>query len=506
VTKPAALSARYRMWLLLLIILLGTALRFYHLGAQSLWYDEAFSLAIADRLKPEEILTNQGHSTHPPLYYLLLHTWIKMIGVNDFTTRVPSLLAGVLTIPLIYVSGRKLFDLPTGLWSALFIAVFPFHVYYAQEARMYTLVALFTTLSLWLFLQAIERNHWLAWGGYWLCLVLGIYTHYFIGFVILVYHLYLVLNWQRYRHLWLPVIITDGLLILAFLPQTVIFIREFRVVLGPSYWLGRPNPLAFFTTIYFFIVSYTLAPWLHAIGLFVVVGILAIGLYEQLLKVKLALHFQERALLSLGAFLPILIVLAISQIKPIFLERTLIICTPFLILLLAEGLRASRWRSPMPYLFIALGLFVVISSYRFYFDATTHKPPLREAAQQIAATFVPGDVVLHTGVGSFLPFLFYRPPPAHYLLWGDPDPRLAAATYELFGGKIATYETIAGYQRVWLVVMLDHSVEYQRNQVRWFDDRFPLLEASHVGGILIRLYDCTEKSAVGEEVILSRGK
>ncbi len=479
------------MWPLLLIILLGTALRFFHLGAQSLWYDEAFSLASADRLSLGQLLTNQGGDIHPPLYYLLLRIWIRVIGINDFTTRMISLWAGVLTIPLIYVTGRKLFDHPTGLWAALFFAVFPFHIYFAQEARMYTLLTLLTILSLWLFLQAIEGGRPLVWAAYWLCLVFGVYTHYFFAFVILVYYLYLILNWRKYRHLWLSMIITGGLLIPVFLTQAVIVLQKFATVLAPSYWLGRPHPLAFFTTLYFFVVSYTVPIWLNPIGLFILLAILVVGLYEQLRMRGRDSYLSHRLLLVLGAFLPIVIVLIISQFKPIFLERTLISCTPFLVLLLADRVRTSRWHSPIPYLSLVLAIVVVISLYRYYFDPTTRKPPLREAAQQVAASFRPEDMVLHTSVGSFLPFLFYEPPSEHYLLWGDPDPHLPASAYEAFGGRIVSREIIDGQRRLWLVVMLDHSTEYQLDQVRWFDDRCELTEGEDVSGIFIRLYNCT---------------
>lgn len=487
------------IWPLLLVILLGTALRFFHLGAQSLWYDEAFSLASADRLSLGQLLTNQGGDIHPPLYYLLLRVWIRVIGINDFTTRMLSLWAGVLTIPLIYVTGRKLFDHPTGLWAALFIAVFPFHVYFAQEARMYTLLTLLTILSLWLFLLAVKGGRPLVWAAYWLCLVLGVYTHYFFAFVILVYYLYLILYWRKYRHLWMPAIITGGLLIPVFLVQAAIVFQKFATVLAPSYWLGRPHPLAFFTTLYFFVVSYTVPIWLNPIGLFILLAILAIGLYEQLRKGGRDSYLPQRVLLVLGAFLPIVVVLIISQFKPIFLERTLISCTPFLTLLLADRVRTSHWRSPIPYLSIVLGVLIVISLYRFYFDPTTRKPPLREAAQHVAMAYRPGDTVLHTSVGSFLPFLFYEPPSAHYLLWGDPDPHLPASAYEALGGRIVSREAIGGQRRLWLVVMLDHSTEYQLDQVNWFDDRCELIEENDVSGIFIRLYDCFEKDISVEE-------
>ncbi|MDH3676394.1 MAG: glycosyltransferase family 39 protein, partial [Anaerolineae bacterium] len=158
----------YQFWLLLLIILIGTALRFLYLGQQSIWYDEAVSLAIADRLSIWDILANRGESSHPPLYYLLLHVWTRWVPINDFSARFLSALAGTLTIPVIYLVGCRLVDRRLGLWSALLIAVFPFHIYYAQEARMYTLLALLTTLSLLFFLEAIKHNRWRAWAAYWI--------------------------------------------------------------------------------------------------------------------------------------------------------------------------------------------------------------------------------------------------------------------------------------------------------------------------------------------------
>ncbi|GAB4536642.1 MAG: hypothetical protein Kow0063_22410 [Anaerolineae bacterium] len=492
-------SLRCGIWPLLLIVLLGTALRLAGLGAQSLWYDEAFSLASADRLSLGQLLANQGADIHPPLYYLLLRVWIRVVGISDFTARLPSLWAGVLTIPLIYVTGRRLFDHPTGLWAALFWAVFPFHLYFAQEARMYTLLALLTALSLWLFLQAVERDRPWLWAAYWLCLALGIYTHYFFALVIVVYHMYLLLNWREYRRLWLPVIITDILLVPVFLAQAAITLQKLTTVLAPSYWLGRPHPLAFFTTLYFFVVSYTLPVWLNPVGLFIFLGVLAIGLYEGFRRGGRERYRLSRILLVSGALLPIVIILVISQFKPIFLERTLIGCTPFLTLLLADRARSSHWRSPVAYLSIALGGLVVISLYRYYFDPATHKPPLREAARQIAEEFKPGDMVLHTSVGSFLPFLFYEPPSAHFLLWGDPDPHLPASAYESFGGRIASRGMITDYQRLWLVVMLDHSLEYQQEQVAWFDNHLSLIDETNVGGIFIRLYEGVREGTVVEE-------
>jgi hypothetical protein len=113
---------------------------------------------------------------------------------------------------------------------------------------------------------------------------------------------------------------------------------------------------------------------------------------------------------------------------------------------------------------------------------------MRRAAAQINSTIEPGDIVLHTSVSSFMPFLFYHLPDEQYLLWGDPDPRKSAETFELFGGKVVSRDDLGHQRNLWLVVALDHSIDYQRDQVALFDEHFFLLDETEVGGIIIRYY------------------
>ena len=84
---------------------------------------------------------------HPPLYYILLHFWMKL-GDNAVTARSLSALTGALTIPAIYWLGRRLAGRDVGLLAALLLALSPFHVRFAQETRMYTLLTLNATLAL----------------------------------------------------------------------------------------------------------------------------------------------------------------------------------------------------------------------------------------------------------------------------------------------------------------------------------------------------------------------
>jgi mannosyltransferase len=127
--------------LLLAITLLGGALRFYAIGRKGLWLDEAFSVWLGWQRLPEMWGWIARIDQHPPLYYTLLHLWMRL-GDDAATVRMLSAAASTLTIPIIYALGRRLAGLWIGLLAALVLAVSPFHVRFAQEARMYALLAL----------------------------------------------------------------------------------------------------------------------------------------------------------------------------------------------------------------------------------------------------------------------------------------------------------------------------------------------------------------------------
>jgi hypothetical protein len=120
------------------------------------------------------------------------------------------------------------------------------------------------------------------------------------------------------------------------------------------------------------------------------------------------------------------------------------------------------------------------------------KPPYRHAMRVVAKNRADGDAVLHTSDGSFLPALCYVDLPNHALLDGDPDPRKPRAVYEGLGGEVWTAQQAgtAG-RRLWLVVALEHSLEWQQDQVDYFATRYSAIEQYSVDGIEIHLYDLT---------------
>ncbi len=125
---------------LLLILLLAAALRFFRIGSQSLWADEGNSAAMAGR-PLAEIAARAAADIHPPLYYWLLHFWVRLFGDSEAALRSLSAVWGILLVWLVYQIGSRLFDRRTGLIAALLAAVNPFLIYYSQEARMYMQLA-----------------------------------------------------------------------------------------------------------------------------------------------------------------------------------------------------------------------------------------------------------------------------------------------------------------------------------------------------------------------------
>ena len=141
--------SEFRFWLGFLIVV-GGALRFFRLGTNSFWLDEAASAVLArvDRhVFVGAIIHRQANMV---LYYLLLRGWIRL-GSSEFVIRGLSVVAGVAAIPAIYVLGTRLFGPKAGRVAALLLSVHAFHVEYSQEARAYSLFMLLAVMS-WLFL------------------------------------------------------------------------------------------------------------------------------------------------------------------------------------------------------------------------------------------------------------------------------------------------------------------------------------------------------------------
>ena len=123
------------------IVLAGAALRLFHLGKESLWLDEAFSVSIA-RTTIAHIIEETSLDFHPPLYYVVLYYWVHWFDSLDATVRLLSVVFSLGTIVATWAVGRRLFGINSALIAVALVACSRFQIEFAQEARMYALLGL----------------------------------------------------------------------------------------------------------------------------------------------------------------------------------------------------------------------------------------------------------------------------------------------------------------------------------------------------------------------------
>jgi mannosyltransferase len=158
------------------IMLLSVSLRTHALTAK-FWIDEGLSVGIAHHsfLDIPGVLRKDGS---PPLYYMLLHVWMGVVGGDgESRTHALSVLCATLTIPAAWFAGRRLFGERAAWASAALCATLPFLTYYAQETRMYALVALLGTCSSGAFAIAYARRERWAIPLFSVLTALTVYTH-----------------------------------------------------------------------------------------------------------------------------------------------------------------------------------------------------------------------------------------------------------------------------------------------------------------------------------------
>ncbi len=233
---------------------LAAALRLFHLDAESIWLDEAFSVATA-RSTVDNILFETSEDFHPPLYFFLLYGWFHLTDGSGASARLLSVAFSLGATLATYAAGRLLVDTRTGLLAALLIAVSTFQVEYAQEARMYALLALLATLSTTALVR-LSRTHgaaddtaprrplvsrwWLAYVG---TAILLIYTHAYSVFVLVAHGLAVLAARARHQHAhrfleqWFTAQLTVAM---AFLPWLSIFAVQFLTV-QRGFWIAAPT-------------------------------------------------------------------------------------------------------------------------------------------------------------------------------------------------------------------------------------------------------------------------
>ena len=400
---------------LALAVLGGGVLRFVGLARESIWLDEATSIIIA-RMDLASLVAWAAGDIHPPLYYLILHFWL-LLGDSEFVVRSLSAVLGVVTIAVAYALGEELFGPRAGLLSALLLALSPLHIWYSQEARMYALVTTLNLLASFCLLLALRRRQTHYWLGYVLCSVLALYTHYFALFGLLFQNLF-ALYWlvNKRSSLWSKWLLAQLAVVLLFLPWLPILYHQ--VTTGGGGWversIGRPTLYALVDTWLYFSIgldSQLYPGWLRRVA-YLLYGICTLAAVLSMFRLgrhETGAHSEsnlegEVFCLALAGF-PILSVWLVSQIKPMYSVRYLLLFLPYYCILVAKGIDSLRWKSVSGALVLFLACTLLLGNWNTW--CTEQNPDWRGVTSHVLDRAQPGDVVLFSPRWNEKPFDYY---------------------------------------------------------------------------------------------------
>jgi hypothetical protein len=168
------------------ILALAAVVRLATLDTQSFGDFETYTVAL-QRMDFSTMLSEiPEFEGTPPLYYVVSWFWAQVFGTGEVGLRLLPALFSVATVAITYAAGRTLIDRRAGLIAATLITLNPLAVWYAQEARAYSLLMFLTALGFWFFARALrgEGRQVTNLVGWSLVSSFALFTHYFAALVI----------------------------------------------------------------------------------------------------------------------------------------------------------------------------------------------------------------------------------------------------------------------------------------------------------------------------------
>lgn len=384
---------------------------------QSLWRDEAYSVLFAQR-SISFILTNS--IPEPPIYYLILHIWIKLFGTSEIAIRSLSLVGFLLTTTIVVLWAEKLFKKKIFQWFLpLFFFFNPMLLYYAFEARAYSWYAFFVVLSFYAYTQK-------KWKLLTIANIFGFYIHsyMFVVFIIESFH-YIYVQKLYFPPLTLRKISQDAyirsllLFLLAIFPW-IIFLLTHRTVFSQTWYFPVDFKLIVSVLGNQFLGYEGTPSYLWSSTAILSVFFLSImwQLYKHS-KVKLYTHF----FLSM-TLLPLMIVIGISLFTPIYVMRYMMPVTIAEIFVITYWIHMLSSRAIQHTLiFVFLGSVLL---FNMWYPLRHAKLDIRSTLRQVNLLIQPSDIILATSPLIFFETRYYSiSPQKSYLFnpYASPFPK-----------------------------------------------------------------------------------
>lgn len=459
---------------LLAILLLGVILRLIHLD-MVLWGDEVATWAFSRRQPLVEMLAYSLNDPTPPLYYILMHFFIRLLGVSKEMLRLPSVFLGVALLPVVYWSVRVAsFQKIDALLATLLVATSSMLIYYSQEARAYALLAFLGVLSVGMLFHSLQSPRWWKDLLYAIVLLLFVTTSYY-GLALAAAEMICLLIYRSWKTFFAGVValaLTGGLIAYQTLANTFSWGAAGRPVdlsavlsLVNTLTVGTIGMRSLSVMANGPMLAFPIEPVniiLGIVGIFLYIGIAIAGArsYRQLQ----ADQRKSFIILLVCIVIPLgLALLAGSPLspRPQWLLRGLIFIWPIFIMATTISMKFSHWRPVFVLGILVLNAFSLYPYYTTYIRWSDQ--PMFDALNQITTA---DDLIVSD------PWYMYNVVDYYY---DGPAPMVG-----YFGDKgwldVMAMTKSNQFEPIWLKEM-PHTknniyVYYHRGGLRWLDS-FP---------------------------------
>lgn len=362
--------------------MLAAALRLYGLGAQSLWFDEAASVRIVRQDFGQMLSSIREDERIPPLHYLILHAWVRVFGHAEWSVRLPSALAGIAAVWVLYLLAKRLFGVVPALVAALLLAVAPFQIQYSQEARSYSLMLLLSLVSSLLFVRLLNADKPKARldAAYVLVSAAALYSHLYALFTLLAETIAYAVEWLRSKkplfgtRRWVVAQIGIVALSLPWLPIAIEWARS----VGSGFWVA---PM----TMHDLLTTYAAYAGGSVIAL-LLLALTALGVFTQ------RRNWRGLSLMLALATLPVVVPVVVSILtKPTFTPRYGIVAPAAWYALAGCGVAALRHRLAQSVVAVVLAA-LSLQGMR----AIPDKPDWRGTVAHVESVARAGDYIVMT--------------------------------------------------------------------------------------------------------------
>lgn len=379
----------------LLVVALG--LRFT--ARSPMWLDEALTVHISS-LPVGQIPEALRHDGHPPLYYVLLHYWMKLVGTSNMAIRALPGLFGVATIPLLWIAARRVGGRSAAYCTFVLVALLPFALRYSTENRMYSMVMLLA-IAAWLLVDsALRRPGALTLVGVTLCTSALLWSHYWamwLGAATVICLVYRLAMARRQNHpteesvAIIKVLGALGIGALTFLPWVPTLLYQSAHTGTP--WGSRTMPATVLITTVQDLGGgphgdQVMSGWV--VMLAAIVGLFALAIDDRHLDFDLRGRARTRPLIVVTVLTLGIAMVVMLATNSAFQGRYNAVWVPFV--LLVGGVGLSRFRAPVVGRCV-LAAVVLIALPGAGRNAISPRTQARSAAHAIEAHGTAGDIV-----------------------------------------------------------------------------------------------------------------